>query len=153
MSSDNKYVALLKYTTCLNIDLSTFPTLWAVLSILLDTQDGNLKYTKFLQEEYNTYYADKSRKYMVNLETKSIEIQNHMHDSVTHDFDRVSDSNDNGSIPLQGQQDEQPEGVNRAENAIDNDVADIMTLYLSWSTDTNDRCDNIQVASDRRNTR
>ena len=90
---------------------------------------------------------------MVNLETKSIEIQNHMHDSVTHDFDRVSDSNDNGSIPLQGQQDEQPEGVNRAENAIDNDVAVIMTLYSSWSTDTNDRCDNIQVASDRRNTR
>ena len=31
---------------------------------------------------------------MVNLEKKSIEIQNCMHDSVTHDFDRVSDYND-----------------------------------------------------------
>ena len=57
---------------------------------------------------------------MVNLETKSIEIQNHMHDSVTQNFDRVADFNNNGSIPLQGQQDEQPEGVNSAENAIDN---------------------------------
>ena len=85
---------------------------------------------------------------MENLETKSIEIQNHMHDSVTHDFDRVSDFNDNGSTPLQGQQDEQP-GVNRAENAIDNDVVDIKTIYPPWSTDTNDRCDNNQVASDR----
>ena len=122
----------LKYAIHLNINLSTFPTLWAVLSTLLDTQDGNLEYIKFLQKEYNTYYADKSRKYMVNLETKSIEIQNHMHDSVTHDFDRVSDFNDNGSTPLQGQQDEQPEGINRAENAIDNDVVDIMTLYPSW---------------------
>ena len=93
--SDNEYLALLKYAICLNIDLSTFPTLWAVLSILLDTQDGNLEYIKLLQEEYNTYYADKSRKYMVNLETKSVEIQNCMHDSVTQDFDRVSDSNDN----------------------------------------------------------
>ena len=129
--------------------LSTFPTLWAVLSILLDTQDGNLEYVKFLQEEYNTYYADKSRKYMENLETKSMEIQNHMHDSGTHDFHRVSDFNDNGSTPPQGQQDEQPEGVNRAENAIDNDIVDIMTLYLPWSTDTNDTCDNNQVASDR----
>ena len=87
MSSDNEYVALLKFAIHLNVDLSTFPTLWPVLSILLDTQDGNLEYVKLLQEEYNRYYADKSRKYIVNLETKSIEIQNHMHDSITHDFD------------------------------------------------------------------
>ena len=149
MSSDNEYVAPLKYAICLNVDLSTFPSLWAVLSILLDSQDGNLEYVKFLQEEYNRYYADKSRKYMMNLEMNSTEIQNHMHDSVTHDFYRVSDLNDNGSTPLQGQQDEQPEGVNTAENAIDNDVVDVMTLYPPWSTDTNDRCDNNQVASDR----
>ena len=51
--------------------------------------------------------------------------------------------------PLQGLQDEQPEDVNRAENAIDNDVVDIMTLYPLWSMDTNDRCNNNQVASDR----
>ena len=89
---------------------------------------------------------------MLNLETKSIEIQNHMHDSVTHDFDKVSDFSDNGLTPLQGQQDKQPEGGNRAENAIDNDVVDIMTLYPPWSTETNDRCDNNQVASDRNRT-
>ena len=41
MSSDNEYVALLKYAIHLNIDLSMFPTVWAVLSILLDTQDGS----------------------------------------------------------------------------------------------------------------
>ena len=61
----------------------------------------------------------------------------------------ISDLNDNGSTPLQGQQDEQPEGVNRPENAIDNDVVDIMTLHPPWLPDTNDRCDNNQVASDR----
>ena len=86
MSSDNESVALLKYAIHLNVDLSTFPTLWAVLSILLDTQDGSLEYVKFLQEEYNRYYADKSRQYVVNLETKSREVQNCMHDSVTHDL-------------------------------------------------------------------
>ena len=149
MSSDNEYVTLLKYAIQLNIDLCTFSTLWTVLSILLNTQDGNLDYIKLLQEEYNTYYVDKSRKYMVNLETKSVEIQNHMYDSFTQTFDRVSDFNDNGLTPVQGQQDKQPEGISGAENAIDNDVVDIMTLYPLWSTDTNDRCDNNQVDSDR----
>ena len=87
MSSDNKYVILFIYAICLNIDLSMFPTLWPVLSFLLDTQDGECKHVKILQEEYNTYYADKSRKYMLKLERKSVEIQNHMHDSVTQNFD------------------------------------------------------------------
>ena len=72
-----------------------------------------------------------------------------MHDSVTHDFDRVSDYNDNGSTPLQGQQDEQPEAVNSTEIAIENDAVDILTLYSSWSTDTNDIGDNNQVTCDR----
>ena len=76
MSPNNEYVALLKYTICLNVDLSTFPTVWAVLSILLDTQDCNLEHVNFLQEEYNRYYTDKSRKYVENLGKKSIEIQN-----------------------------------------------------------------------------
>ena len=49
MSSDNEYVTLLKYVICLNIDLSMFPSLWAVLSILLDTQDGKREYVKLLQ--------------------------------------------------------------------------------------------------------
>ena len=47
---------MLKYAIHLNIDLTTFPTVWAVLSILLYTQDGNLEYVKLLQEEYNRYY-------------------------------------------------------------------------------------------------
>ena len=149
ISSDNKYVIMLKYAIHLNIDLSVFPTLWAVLFILLDTQDGKCEYVKCLQEEYNTYYTDKSREYMQNLERKSVEIQNCMHDSVTQNFDRVSDSNDNGLTPLQGQQDEQPEGVYTPGNAIDDDVVDIMTLYSPWSPDKNDSYDINQIANVR----
>ena len=149
MSSDNEYVILLKYAIHLNIDLSAFPTLWAVLSILLDTQDSKCEYVKCLQEKYNTYYADKSRKYMQNLERKSVEIKNRMHDSVTQNFDGVSDSNDNGLTPLQGQQDEQPEGIFIPGNAIDDDVVDIMTLYPPWSPDTNDSYDINQIVNVR----
>ena len=53
-----------------------------------------------------------------------------MHDSVTHDFDRVSDYNDNGSTPLQGQQDEQSEAVNSTENVIEHNAVDILTGIL-----------------------
>ena len=150
MSSDNEYVILLEYTIHLNIDLSMFPTLWTVLSILLDTQDGKHDYVNLLREEYNTYYADKSRKYMLKLERKSVDIQNYMHDSITQNFDSISGLNDNGLTPLQGQQDEQSDGVNILGNAIDDDdVVDIMTLSPPWSTDTNDTCDITQIANDK----
>ena len=86
---------------------------------------------------------------MEKFEKNSIEIQNCMHDSVTHNFDRVSDYNDNGSTPLQGQQDAQSEAVNSAENAIEHDAVDILTGYPSWSADTNDICDNNEVICNR----
>ena len=91
------WITLLQYAIHLHKDLTTFPTLWAVLSILLDTQDGKREYVKHLQEKCNTYYEDKPRRYMLQLERKSVEIQNHMHDSVTQNFDRVSGLHDNGS--------------------------------------------------------
>ena len=115
-----------------------------------NTQDDKCEHVNILQEEYNTYYTDKSRKYMLKLERKSVEIQNCMHDTVTQNFDRVSGLNDNGLIPLQGQQDEQPEGANIPGNVIDDDdVVDIMTLYPPWSPDKNDRCDITQIANDK----
>ena len=149
MSPDNEYVALLKYAIHLNIDISTFPTVWAVLSILPDTQDGNLEYVKLLQEEYNRYYEHRCRKYMEKLEEKSIATQNHMYDSVTHDFDRVSDYCLNGSIPLHRQKDEQPQAANSAENAIKHDAIDILTEYPPWSMETYDICDDDEVIYDR----
>ena len=72
-----------------------------------------------------------------------------MHDNVTHDFNRVSDYTENGSTPLQGQQDEQPEAVNNAENAIEYDAVDILTAYPLWPTDTYDKHDNNKVICDR----
>ena len=50
----------------------------------------------------------------------------------------VSGLHDNGSTPLQGQEDDQPVDVTTPENAIDDDVIDIRTIYPPWSMDTND---------------
>ena len=67
MSPNNEYVTLVNYAIHLHVDISTFPTVWAVLSILLDTQYNKLEYVKFLQEEYNSYYEHRTREYMEKL--------------------------------------------------------------------------------------
>ena len=42
MSPDNEYVSLIMYANTIEIDLCNFPAIWAVLSILLDTQSNRL---------------------------------------------------------------------------------------------------------------
>ena len=130
-----------------NIDLTTFPTLWAVLSTLLKTQDVTHEHVKCLQEEYDTYYADKPKDYILKLERQSVELQNRMYDSVTHNFDRVSGIHDKGSTPLLRQEGDQSDEVTTPENATDDDDIDIRTLYPSWPSDINDMNDINQMTN------
>ena len=48
MSPDSEYISLIMYATKLEIDLCNFPAIWAVLSILLDTQSNELQHVKNL---------------------------------------------------------------------------------------------------------
>ena len=48
MSPDNEYVSLIMYAITIEIDLCNFPAIWAVLSILLDTQSNTLQHVKSL---------------------------------------------------------------------------------------------------------
>ena len=86
---------------------------------------------------------------MLKLEKKLVEIQSHMHDSVIQNFDRVSGIHDNGSTPSQGHEDDQPVDATTPENAIDDDVVDITTIYPLWSMDTNDMYDIVQTENDK----
>ena len=56
MSPDSEYVSLIMYATKLEIDLCNFLAIWAVLSILLDTQSNELQYVKNLQQVVDDYY-------------------------------------------------------------------------------------------------
>ena len=78
---------------------------------------------------------------MQRLEEKAITIQTCMHNTVTHTFDRVSDNSNNGTTPLQEQQDKQPEAVIAENKAIDNNEYDLLTEYSPWSTKTHDMYD------------
>ena len=147
MSFDIEYITQLQHAISLHIDLTMFPTLWAVLSILLNTQDCEHEYVRHLQEEYNNYYEDKSTEYMLKLERRLRELQNHMYDSVTHNFDRVSGLHHNGMTIPQMQNGDQMVETTAPENAIPDTVTEIKTIYPLWSTDTDDLNDIDQMTN------
>ena len=95
MSPDSEYISLIMYATKLEIDLCNFLAIWAVLSILLDTQSNELQYVKNLQQVVNDYYDKHPTEVMTRLEHQITDIMNAMNASVTNDnFDSVSDDID-----------------------------------------------------------
>ena len=72
MSPDSEYISLIMYTTKLEIDLCNFLAIWAVLSILLDTQSNELQYVKKLQQVVNDYYDKCPTEVMSRLDIKSL---------------------------------------------------------------------------------
>ena len=95
MSPDSEYISLIMYATKLEIDLCNFPAIWAVLSILLDTQSNKLQYVKTLQQVVDDYYDRRPMEVMSRLEHQITDIMNAMYDSVTNDnFDSISDDTD-----------------------------------------------------------
>ena len=91
MSPDNEYVSLIMYAITNGIDLSNFPAIWAVLSILLDTQSNTLQHVKSLQQVVNNYYDKRPTDVMSRLEQQACIIMKAMYDSINNDhFDSVS---------------------------------------------------------------
>ena len=83
------------YTTKLEIDLCNFLAIWAVLSILLDTQHNELQYVQNLQKVVDDYYNKCPMEVMSRLEHQITDIMNAMYDSITNDnFDSISDYTD-----------------------------------------------------------
>ena len=80
------------YATKLEIDLCNFPAIWAVLSILLDTQSNELQHVKTLQQVVDDYYDKHPTEVMSRLEHQITDVMNAMYDSINNDnFDSISD--------------------------------------------------------------
>ena len=91
MSPDNEYVSLIMYAITIEIDLCNFPAIWAVLSILLDTQSNTLQHVKSFQQVVNNYYDKCPTDMMSRLEQQASIIMKAMYDSVNNDhFDSIS---------------------------------------------------------------
>ena len=95
MSPDSEYVSLIMYATKIEIDLCNFLAIWAVLSILLDTQRNKLQHVKSLQQVVDDHYDKCPTQVMSRLEQQSTDIMNTMYDSINNDnFDSISDDTD-----------------------------------------------------------
>ena len=123
MSPDNEYISLIMYATKLEIDLGNFPAIWAVLSILLDTQSNELQYVNNLQQVVDDYYDKHPTEVMSRLEHQITDIMNEMYDSITNDnliafqiilirvsgaVDNDYDRNDNDEMSYNNDNDEMP---------------------------------------------
>ena len=141
MSPDGEYISLIMYATKLEINLCNFLAIWAVLSILLDTQSNELQYVKTLQKVVDDYYDRHPMEVMSRLEHQITDIMNAMYDSVTNDnFDSISDDtdrvsgtvdndyddndNDNDQMPYDNDNEQMP-----YEHDNDNDIATRETKY------------------------
>ena len=83
------------YTNKIEIDLCNFLAIWAVLSILLDTQSNKLQHVKNLQQVVDDYYDKRPTEVMSRLEHQTNNIMYAMYDSINNDnFDSVSDYTD-----------------------------------------------------------
>ena len=155
MSPDSEYVSLIMYAMKLEIDLANFLAIWAVLSILLDTQSNELQYIKNLQQVVNDYYDKHPTEVMSRLEHQTTDIMNEMYDSITNDnFDSVSDytdrvsgvvdndtdRNDNDEMPCDNDKDEMPYDNDKDEMPYeyDNDNDTAITEVKNDRNMTND---------------
>ena len=135
MSPNSKYVSLIMYATKLEIDLGNFPAIWAVLSILLDTQSNKLQYIKNLQQVVNNYHDKHPTEVMSRLEHQTTDIMNEMYDSITNDnFDSVSDYTDRASGAVdndtdRNDKDEMPYDNDKDEMPDDNDKDEMPYEY------------------------
>ena len=160
MSPDSEYVSLIMYATKIEIDLCNFLAIWAVLSILLDTQSNKLQYVKSLQQVMDDYYDKCPTQVMSRLEQQITDIMNAMYDSINNDnFDSISDDTDkvsgavdndydrddkdNDEMPYDKDNDDTPYDKDNDEMPYDKDNDD--TPYDKDNDDTPDDSDDNQM--------
>ena len=130
------------YTTKIEIYLCNFLAIWAVPSILLDTQSNELQHVKNLQQVVDDYYDKRPMEIMSRLEHQITDIMNAMYDSVNNDnFDSVSDytdrvsgvvnndydrdDKDNDDMPYDKDNDDMPYDKDNDDMAYDKDIDDM----------------------------
>ena len=137
MSPDNEYVLLIMYTNTIEIDLCNFPAIWAVLSILLDTQSNTLQHIKSFQQVVNNYYDKCPIDVMSKLEQQASIIMKAMYDSINNehsdsisgDIDRVSGAVDSEYDINDSDKDENVMPYDKDENVMPNDKDENVMPY------------------------
>ena len=79
MTSDTEFVVFVNHTIQLALDLTPYSNIWAVLLILLETQDVNKSYVQVMLDCYNKCYNTKTEEYMITLEQAAEKSKNNVY--------------------------------------------------------------------------
>ena len=150
MSPDSEYISLIMYAITLEIDLCNFLAIWAVLSILLDTQGNELQYVKNLQQVVNDYCDKCPTEVMSRLEHQITDIMNEMYDSITNDnFDSVSDYTDRVSGEVDNDYDRNDNDEMPYDNDNDQMLYDNDNDQMPYDNDNDNDTAITEVKNDR----
>ena len=149
MTSDSEFVAFVNHAIQMALDLTAYPNIWAVLLILLETQDVNMSYVQVMQDYYNDCYNTKMEEYMIELEQAAEKSKHNMYNNT---LDEVSAYIQQPVHYPQTQQMDQHDvdAENCTHLLYHAHFNDILAEYPAWSTDTND-IENINKAQYREN--
>ena len=138
MTSDSEFVAFVNHTIQMALDLTAYPNVWAVLLILLETQDVNMSYVQIMHDYYNECYNTKTEEYMIQLEQAAEKSKHNMYNNTLDDVSaHIQQSVCNPQMQPMDQHDVDAENSTHSPyHACFNDT---LTEYPAWSTDTNDR--------------
>ena len=156
VSPDNECVSLIMYANTIEIDLCNFPTIWAVLSILLDTQSNTLQHVKSFQQVVNNYYDKCPTDVMSQLEQQASIIMKAMYDSVNNehsdslsgDIDRVSGAVDSDYDVNDSDKDESVMPYDKDENVMPYDKDENVMPYNKEKHETPHDSDNEYMSDD-----
>ena len=156
ISPDNEYMSLIMYANTIKIDLCNFPAIWAVLSILLDTQSNTLQHVKSFQQVVNNYYDKCPTDVMSELEQQASIIMKAMYDStnnehsdsISGDIDRVSGAVDSDYDVNDYDKDENVMPYDKDENVMPNDKDENVMPYDKEKYETPHDSDNEYMSDD-----
>ena len=127
MTSDSEFVAFVNHAIQLALDLMVYPNVWAVLLILLETQDVNASYMQTMHDYYNQCYDTRTQDYMVLIEKAAEQ---------SKIICVIQQSVCNSPVLVSDQQEANAE--NHKQLPYHAHFNDILTEHPAWSTDAND---------------
>ena len=137
ITSDSEFIAFVNHAIQLALDLTTYPNIWAVLLILLETQDINVSHVQMMHNYYNQCYDTRTQEHMVLLEKVAEQSKNNMYNNTLDGVSAyIQQSLCNSPVQLNDQHDANAE--NHTQLPHNAHFNDILTEYPAWSTDTND---------------
>ena len=150
MTSDSEFVAFINHAIQLALDLTIYPNIQAVFSILLEMQDVNASYMQTMHDYYNQCYNTRMQEYMVLLEKAAEQSKNNMYNNTLDGVSAfIQQSVCNSPVQLSNQHDANAESHKQLPYHAC--FSDILTEYPAWSTDANDiaNTNQAQYRSDR----